>query len=479
MSTMGDIFNDVALKSLEDHAKGTGIHTDINSSTAARKLLTTHGLTLLAAGNVFKEITSALYELSLTPNTDATQTEILRAIAILLHEASQTSNIEQVLNKIEAMVKGPIVTLEANINTLSDLTTMHKAAFEGTTTEVRDQVNLTSKGIEKAVVVAIQKSNQQQANSPAALRGSDGQSTYVEAAKAGMPTQLTRILAQSEAQTRQILIDRRFILSPNSLKDLMEAQLVSKAAMALELMEQQNIEYPKELLFISVRRLPHGGSDFLEFYRTNIIIKDRSYHILMENAPVSFIPDNPTAIADIEKKAGLPPRSIIKTRYIKPVARRNLNQHTAHVAVMFATKEGANQAIKFGLSIARKKEKGHTSWSRECPIFTQKWESHKRRNDKAKYIYFPTEDPLTGEPVPNAHTDQTNAPAPNLTDHYQTPEREIPTTPAQPPRMAHSWKLQMTESTMQQPLKPEQHPTRPQNPNPNPSHRHVDKSTPA
>ncbi|KAG1798862.1 uncharacterized protein HD556DRAFT_1216167, partial [Suillus plorans] len=73
--------------------------------------------------------------------------------------------------------------------------------------------------------------------------------------------------------------------------------------------------------FISVRRLPHGGvlyelnlktsaewfnimankSNFLEFYRTNVIIKDRSYHILMENAPVSFVPDNPAAIANIEK----------------------------------------------------------------------------------------------------------------------------------------------------------------------------------
>ncbi|KIK37782.1 hypothetical protein CY34DRAFT_34822, partial [Suillus luteus UH-Slu-Lm8-n1] len=74
-------------------------------------------------------------------------------------------------------------------------------------------------------------------------------------------------------------------------------------------------------------------------------------------------------------------------------------------------------------SCANCKEKGQASWSRECPIFTQKWESHKRRNDEAKYIYFPTEDPLTWESVPNAHTDWTNALAPNLTDYYQTPQQ--------------------------------------------------------
>ncbi|KAG1736258.1 hypothetical protein EDD22DRAFT_959806 [Suillus occidentalis] len=446
------------------------------------------------------------------------------------------------------MVIGPIATLKASVNTLSDLTTMHKAALEGTTTEVHDQVNLTSEGIEKAVVVAIQKSNQQQANSQAAPRGSDGQPTYAEAAKAGTPTQLTRILARSEAQTCQILIDRRSIFSPNFLKDLTEAQLVLKAAMALELMEQQNIEYPKELSFISTRRLPHGRvlyelnlktsaewfniaankSNFLEFYSTNVIIKDRSYHVLMESAPVSFVPDNPAAIADIEKKAGLPPRSIIKTRYIKPIARRNLNQRTVHIAIMFATKEGANQAIKFGLSIAGKKcqsfdgnhvaaecpqthdtcgtcgeehhtqnckmtkpesyscanckEKGHTSWSRECPIFTQKWESHKRRNDEAKHIYFPTEDPLTWEPVPNAQTDWSNVLTPNLTDHQQIPQQNKRYPPPQHNRQ--DWHT--VGSRKQQ----TQHHENPQNLNNIPlghrtqtqtrlTDRHVDKPTPA
>ncbi|KAG1798861.1 uncharacterized protein HD556DRAFT_1305722 [Suillus plorans] len=74
-------------------------------------------------------------------------------------------------------------------------------------------------------------------------------------------------------------------------------------------------------------------------------------------------------------------------------------------------------------SCANCKEKGHAAWSRECPIFTQKWESHKKRNNEAKYIYFPTEDPLTWEPVPNAYTDWTNTPAPNLTNHYQPPQQ--------------------------------------------------------
>ncbi|KAG1759604.1 hypothetical protein EDD22DRAFT_782326, partial [Suillus occidentalis] len=130
-------------------------------------------------------------------------------------------------------------------------------------------------------------------------------------------------------------------------------------------MDQNGIETPKELTFVSARRLPHGGvlyelnskesaewfnsptnrSNFLEYFAPNASIKDRLYHVLMENVPITFIPDNPAAIADIEKKAGLKPKSISKAKFIKPASRRHPNQRTAHVVITFASKEHANQAI--------------------------------------------------------------------------------------------------------------------------------------
>ncbi|KAG2064527.1 hypothetical protein BDR04DRAFT_936911, partial [Suillus decipiens] len=128
----------------------------------------------------------------------------------------------------------------------------------------------------------------------------------------------------------------------------------------------------------------------------------------------------------------------------------------AHVVMIFTSKKSANHTIKFGLMVDSKKvygrkllpkptrclkchsfdgthiatecpqehdtcrtcrehhctntceikdpiqyqcincnEKGHTAWSRECPTFVQKWEAHRRRHDKARYIFFPTEDLLT------------------------------------------------------------------------------------
>ncbi|KAG1847161.1 hypothetical protein DFJ58DRAFT_639389, partial [Suillus subalutaceus] len=226
----------------------------------------------------------------------------------------------------------------------------------------------------------------------------------------------------------------------------------------------------------SARKLPHGGilyelnsknsaewfntpsnrSNFLERFGTNVAIKDRSFHVLMENIPITFVSDSTAAIADIEKKAGLTLKSIIKARYIKPIARRSPNQRTAHVILTFKTRESANQAIKFGLPIASKKvygrkllpepsrclkchsfdgnhmatdcpkehdicgtcgeqhrtalckvenpnefhcancdTKGHASWSRDCPTFLGKWEAYKKRNKETQYRLYLTDDPLT------------------------------------------------------------------------------------
>ncbi|KAG1796595.1 uncharacterized protein BJ212DRAFT_1290274, partial [Suillus subaureus] len=98
---------------------------------------------------------------------------------------------------------------------------------------------------------------------------------------------------------------------------------------------------PEGLSFLSARRLPHGGvlyelnstelamwfntpmnrSKFLEHFGIEVVIKDRSFNILIENIPVAFVPENHTALSDVEKKSGLKPKSILKARYIKPIAR--------------------------------------------------------------------------------------------------------------------------------------------------------------
>ncbi|KAG2064528.1 hypothetical protein BDR04DRAFT_1035103 [Suillus decipiens] len=110
-------------------------------------------------------------------------------------------------------------------------------------------------------------------------------------------------------------------------------------------MNRNSLKHPNDLLFVLVRRLPHRGilyelnskesaewfktptnrSNFLEYYGTNVIIKDRSFNVLIKNFPISFIPENQAAVADVEKKAGFNSCTISKARYIKPITRCNHN----------------------------------------------------------------------------------------------------------------------------------------------------------
>ncbi|KAG2755642.1 hypothetical protein P692DRAFT_20844481 [Suillus brevipes Sb2] len=100
--------------------------------------------------------------------------------------------------------------------------------------------------------------------------------------------------------------------------------------------------------FISARRLPHGGvlyklnsPEAAEWFNT---AANRGY--FLEHFRVEI------------KKVGLKPKTISKVQYIKPEARRKPGQQTAHIIVTFNSKEGANQAIKFGLIIKGKKVYG-------------------------------------------------------------------------------------------------------------------------
>ncbi|KAG1867706.1 hypothetical protein F4604DRAFT_1584980 [Suillus subluteus] len=96
-------------------------------------------------------------------------------------------------------------------------------------------------------------------------------------------------------------------------------------------------------------------SKFLDEFSIEVVIRERAYHIIVENVPINFIPEQLAALADIEKKAGLKPKSITKARYIKPISRCSPEQQTAHVILTLNTKEGANQVVKFRLLVAGKK----------------------------------------------------------------------------------------------------------------------------
>ncbi|KAG1886671.1 hypothetical protein F4604DRAFT_1675544 [Suillus subluteus] len=282
-----------ASKTLEEHISGSGTRTDITNIPSARKILITHGLVLPTTGSALKQLAAAVFELSLSTNTGATHSEPLRAIAILMNDIDQALDTDHLIDKICALMGGPIATLDEKIKTLEQFTEKHVTALDEAVTKRHP--------------------------------GSDGPRSYASVTKAGIPAPLNKILAHSDAQARQILIDRRSVFASNTLKDLSESQLVAKATLALELMKEAGHATPDKISILSARKLPHGGiiyemesatsaewiatpanrSAFLEHFGPEVIVKDRAYHIIVENVPISFNPLAASSIADIEKKGGL------------------------------------------------------------------------------------------------------------------------------------------------------------------------------
>jgi len=364
-------------KTIEDHITGIGIRTDTTNVVTVRKLLSIHGLTLPAAGSTIKEISLAIFEFSISANLGALQTDILRAFAILLHKAEQAMNMASLLDRIEGLISGPITMLEEKVENLAEIMESHKVALEGAITEMRGNLSESVIGIDNVVTNALSALSQQTQMETQA-KGSNGPRSYADATKANIPAPLTKILSCSEGQSRQILLDKRTFSSADTLKDLMEAQLVTKATMAIDILKKDELIVLQGLTFLSARRLPHGGilyeldstasvqwfntptnrSNFLERFGADTLIKDRTFQVLVEYIPISFTPDDKAMLTDIEKKAGITPSSIIKARYVKPIQHRHPTQRTAHIILTFNSKESANQTIKYGLSITGKKVYG-------------------------------------------------------------------------------------------------------------------------
>ncbi|KAH7902771.1 hypothetical protein BJ138DRAFT_1108252 [Hygrophoropsis aurantiaca] len=258
------------------------------------------------------------------------------------------------------------------------------------------------------------------------------------------------MLAKSEAQTRQVLVDNRSMGVNNGLKDHSEAELVKKADLALEMMASAGIHVPEGAVFLSTRKLWSGcmlyetGSaahakwlnnkdtrkSFLEHFDPDATIRERLMQIVVEYIPTSFDTDSQASLEEAARKSGLEPGDIAKARWIKPLHRRAPNQRTAHAIVLLTSKTAANTAIRQGLVMGGRNDTcgtcaeehrtsecdneditkrycvncqagGHTAWDRECPEFVKQQQKITARSQEAKYRYFLTEDPASWGLIPD------------------------------------------------------------------------------
>jgi hypothetical protein len=113
-------------KMLEEHIASMGARTDITIIISARKQLSTNGMIVSTAGSAVKHLIGAIFEMSLVPTFGTTHSESLRAIAII--------------DRLDALLEGMVMTLNKNIDSFSSLTSKQAATLEKTTLKISKQL---------------------------------------------------------------------------------------------------------------------------------------------------------------------------------------------------------------------------------------------------------------------------------------------------------------------------------------------------
>ncbi|KAG1731747.1 hypothetical protein EDB19DRAFT_1912340 [Suillus lakei] len=211
------------------------------------------------AGTMLMQIVTAIFEFSALAGLGSTHAEILRAIAMVLYDAERTMDMTNIINKIKTLIGSPLTIMVEKAGELVQSTDKHKEALKEAVKEVHTNLSESLEGIDKATKSATQ-AIQNHTNAEAVCIGSEGPRSYTVAVRASIPGPLTKLLSHNKGQTRQILIDRRSLFMPkDTTTQLTEAQLVTKAKLAIEMMNKDDIPMPDNLTFVSARKLPHGG----------------------------------------------------------------------------------------------------------------------------------------------------------------------------------------------------------------------------
>ena len=162
-----------------------------------------------------------------------------------------------------------------------------------------------------------------------ATRGS-----YADALKNGTPAQHAEVLAQSEAQSHQVIIKN----DSNNLHDLTEKELVTKANLPIENMGLIADNLPINFTFLSARKLrgskvsyeintqenakwlrkTENQQLFLQYYDGSATIVQKTYKTVVEFVPITFAEQDGSALWDVETMSGLQQDNLCSIKWIKP-----------------------------------------------------------------------------------------------------------------------------------------------------------------
>ena len=92
-------------------------------------------------------------------------------------------------------------------------------------------------------------------------------------------------------------------------------------------------------------------STFTETFAKNSFVRQRRYNLVVPRVPLTFNPEDPKHLRELEEANGLAKYSLYKAKWIKPVERRRPDQLFAYLMLTALDVEAANAIIRDGLFI--------------------------------------------------------------------------------------------------------------------------------
>jgi hypothetical protein len=98
-------------------------------------------------------------------------------------------------------------------------------------------------------------------------------------------------------------------------------------------------------------RKPEIEAVFTKRFDSDTTIRDRTHPVMVPRIPLTFDPNNPVHLREVEEANGLTLKTIKKARWIKPEYRRVPGQSCAHAIFTVSSVTDANRMIKEGVYI--------------------------------------------------------------------------------------------------------------------------------
>ena len=315
-----------------------GSHT-LKDLPGAHHLLTQFGLKVPSNGITLNAISAALFEFTTMAHAD-----ILKALFVALDNAIQTREQE----------KGPQTLSHALSEKMEELIARQESQAEKLTRisdEIKTSIDLSTDALEKATEQAC--TALKELPPPPAIPPPPRPTIYADALKYGTPALHAEVLAQSEAETRQVTIK----CETNDLYNLSEQELVLKANIVIENIAEEEDASPPGTRFLSARKkkgmkicLELNAQEsgewlskkpnqqaFLQHFGVNASLVPKTYKAVVEFVPVTLNADLPASIRGIEEASGLDSDDLTTVNWIKPPKFRKPNQRVTHTIVSFAS----------------------------------------------------------------------------------------------------------------------------------------------